>query len=211
MAAHEDLSVVLVKSTLVVTNSWHVLDYNGVIWVFALLVEHGIGLNHIINNVRLGDLLRTELLLGAKILAIVVSKMIVAGNGGKLDTSTDQEVNKGRFHLGLARLEVVPSNESIVLLGKFDSTWNEGVLGRAVDEWHAFKDTGNRKHSRWCNFFMAVFNGLHEVISSVIDAVNELCKSLSVCSPLDNDLLQRVFGFKITMLLSAGVSLKSIV
>ena len=80
MTSHEDLGVVLVQSTLVVTNSWHVLDDNCMVWVLARGVEHSVGCDHVVNNVGLGDLLGAELLLGAEILAIIVAKVIVAGN-----------------------------------------------------------------------------------------------------------------------------------
>jgi len=111
MTSHEDLSIVLIESTLVVGDSWHVLDDDGVIWVLALLVENVVGLNHIIDNVGLGDLLGAELALRAQVLAIVVTEMVVRSDRGQLDTSVDQEINKGRLHLGLARLEVVTTDE----------------------------------------------------------------------------------------------------
>lgn len=101
VAAHEDLSIVLVQGTFIVSDGWHVLDYDGVIWVFAFLVQHGVGSNHIIDDIGLGDLFRAELLLGAEILAVIVPKMVIACNGCQFDSSIDQEVNKSRFHFGL--------------------------------------------------------------------------------------------------------------
>jgi hypothetical protein len=199
MAAHEDFGIILIESTLVVANCWHVLDDNSVIWVFTLLIKHSVGFNHVINNVGFGDLLGTELLLGAEVLAIVVTQVVVAGDGGELDTGADQEINQSRFHLSLARFEVITANEGIVLLGEFNGTRNKGVLRRAVDEGYTFKDTGNRKDRGWCNLLVAIFNSLQQVLSSVIDAVNEICETLSVCSPLNNDLFQRVLGFEVTI------------
>jgi hypothetical protein len=147
VATHEDLSVVLVKSTLVVTDSRHVLDDNGVVGVLTLPVKNSVCSNHVVNNVGLGNLLGAELLLRAEVLAVVVSKVVVASNGSKLDTGTDQEVNQSRLHLGLSRLEVITANESVVLLSKLDSTRDKGVLGRAVDERSILKDTGNSENS----------------------------------------------------------------
>jgi hypothetical protein len=147
VATHEDLGVVLVKSTLVVTNSRHVLDDNGMVGVLTLLVKNSVCSNHVVNNVGLGNLLGAELLLRAEVLAVVVSKVVVARNGSKLDTSTDQEVNQSGLHLGLSRLEVITANESVVLLSKLDSTRDKGVLGRAVDERSILKDTGNSENS----------------------------------------------------------------
>lgn len=53
MSTHEDLSVVLVQSTLVVSDSRHVLDDNAVVGVLALLVQDRVSLNHVINNIGL--------------------------------------------------------------------------------------------------------------------------------------------------------------
>jgi hypothetical protein len=183
MATEEDLSIVLIQSTLVVTNSWHVLNDNGVIRVFAFLVENSVGFDHVVDNVRLGNLLGTELLLGTQVLSIIVSEVVVAGNGSEPDTSVDQEVNEGGLHLGLARLEVITTNERIVLLGKVNGTWNKGVLGRSVDEWNAFQNTGDSKHGGWRDLLVTILDSLEEVVSGVIDAGNEVSETLGVGSP----------------------------
>jgi hypothetical protein len=88
VAAHEDLGIILVKSTLIISNSGHVLDDNSVVGVLALLVEDRVSLNHVIDDIGLGDLLRAELLLRAQVLAIVVAKVVVAGNRGQLDSKS---------------------------------------------------------------------------------------------------------------------------
>lgn len=194
---HENFGVVLVQSTLVVTNSWHVLDDNGVVGVFSLLVEHRVGLNHVINDVGLGDLLGAELLLGAQVLAIVVTEMVVAGNGGQLDTGVDQEVNQSRLHLGLARLEVIATNEGVVLLSELDSAWNKGVLRRAVDEWHLLKDTGNSEDGGRRDFLVTVLDGLQEVLSGIIDTLDDVGVTLGVGSPEDNDLVKSILGLEL--------------
>ena len=93
MSSHEDLRIVLIQSTLVVTNGWHILDDYCVIRMLALLVKDRVGFNHVIDNVGFGDLLGAELLLGAEVLSVIIPKMVVAGNGGEFDTSTDQEVD----------------------------------------------------------------------------------------------------------------------
>ena len=51
MTTHEDLSIILVQSTLVVANSRHILDNDGMVRVLVLLVKDGIGFDHIINNI----------------------------------------------------------------------------------------------------------------------------------------------------------------
>ena len=89
MTSHEDLSVVLIESSLVVSNSWHVLDNYGVVGMLAFLVKNSVCSDHVIDDVGLGNLLGAELLVRAKILAIVVAKVIIASNGCELDTSAD--------------------------------------------------------------------------------------------------------------------------
>ena len=50
--------------------------------------------------------------------------------------------HQNTLQLGLAGLEVIATDEHIVLNGKVDETWHEGVLGGAVDEGHALQHTG---------------------------------------------------------------------
>lgn len=134
MATHKDLRIVFIQGTLVITNSRHVLDNNRVVGVFVLLVQNLVGRHHIVHYVGLGDLLGAELLLGAQILAVVVAQMVIASDGSELDASVDQEVNESRFHLGLARLEVITTNESALFLCKVNRTGNKGVLRGTVNE-----------------------------------------------------------------------------
>jgi hypothetical protein len=197
MTSHENLSVVLIQSTLVVTNSWHVLDDDSVIRMLALLVENRVGFNHVIHDVGLGDFLGAELLLGAEVLSIIVAEMVIAGNGSELDTSTDQEIDQCRLHLGLTRLEVIATNEGIVLLGKFNSTGNKGVLGGAVDEGNALENTSHSKDSGWGDFLVTVLDSVHKVRSSIIDTRDEISKTLSVGCPLNNDLVEVVRGLEV--------------
>ena len=198
VTTHEDLGIVLIQSTLVVSDGRHVLDDDGVVRVFALLVEYSVCLNHVVNDVRLGDLLGAELLLGAQVLTIVVAKMVIGGNGSQLNTGADQEVDESRLHLGLARLEVVATNEGVVLLSELNAASDKCVLWRAVDEWSTLKDRGNRKNGGRSDLGVTILDGLHEVIGSVVDARNELSESLSVCGPLNDDLVQAVLGLEVT-------------
>jgi hypothetical protein len=197
MTSHEDLSVVLIQSTLVVTNSRHVLDDDSVIRMLAFLVENRVGFNHVIYDIGLGDFLGAKLLLGAKVLPIVVAKMVVAGNRREFDTSANQEIDQCRLHLGLTRLEIITTDESIVLLSKFNSTRNKCILRGAVDEGNTLEDTSHSKDCGWCDFLVTVLNCLHEVLRSVIDTRDEICETLSVGSPLNNDLLQVIRGLEL--------------
>ena len=198
MASHKDLSVVLVQSTLIITDSRHVLDHDGVIRMLAFLVKNRVGFDHVINDVGLGDLLGAELLLGAEILSVVVAEMVVAGNGGELDTSADQEIDQCRLHLGLTRLEIITTNEGVVLLSKLNSTGNEGVLWGAIDESNTLKDTSHSEDSGWSHLLVTVFDCFHKILGSVVDARNEISKTLSVGSPLNNDGVQVIGSLEVT-------------
>jgi hypothetical protein len=199
VTSHEYLSIVLIQSTLVVTDSRHILDNDSVVRMLALLVENRVGFNHVINNVGLGDFLGAELLLRAEILSIVVTEMIVAGNGSELDTSADQEVDQCRLHLGLTRLEIITSNECIVLLGKFNSTRNKCVLWGTVDKGNTLKNTSYGEDSGGGNLLVTVLDCLHEILGSVIDTRDKISKTLSVGSPLNNDLVQVVRGLEVAV------------
>jgi hypothetical protein len=197
VAAHEDLCVVLVQGTLVVSDSWHVLDDDAVIWVLALLVENVVGSDHIVDNIRLGDLLGAELLLGAQVLAVIVAEMVVAGNGGELDTGVDEKVNESRLHLSLARLEVVTADEGIVLLSQLNGTWNEGVLGRSIDERNLLKNASNSEDGGRRNFLVATLDGSNEIVSTVVDTIDKFRETLGVGSPLNDDLLEVVLSLEV--------------
>jgi hypothetical protein len=86
-----------------------------------------------------------------------------------------------------------------VLLSKLNRTGNEGVLGRAVDEWNTLKDRGDREDSRGSDLFMAGLNGLEEVVGSVVDALEELGEALGVGSPLYDNLVEVVGSLEITI------------
>lgn len=193
----EDLGVVLIKSTLVIADCGHVLDDDSVVGVLAFLVQDSVGSNHIIDNVRLGNLLRTELLLRAEVLAIIVAEVVVAGNGGKLDACIDEEVNKSRLHLRLAGFEVITTNEGVVLLSKLNGTRDEGILRRAVDERNILQNTGNGEHGRGSHFLVAILDSLQEIVGSVVNAGQDIGKALGIGSPLNDDLVETVCSLEV--------------
>jgi hypothetical protein len=84
-----------------------------------------------------------------------------------------QKVHEGRLHLGLARLEVVATNESIIPLDKINSTGDEGVLGRAIDERSTLEDRGNSEDGGGGNLLVALLDRLEKVLSSVVNAVDQ--------------------------------------
>lgn len=64
-----------------------------------------------------------------------------------LKTGADQEVHQDRLQLGLARFEVIPSNENLSLDSQLDDPRDESVLRGPVDVGAAFQDAG---HSKQC-------------------------------------------------------------
>jgi len=202
VATQEDLAVVLIHGTLRVADGRDVLDDDDVVGVFAGLVEDGVGLDHVVDDVALGDLLGAELALRAQVLAVVVAEMVVRGNRGQLDASVDEEVNQGRLHLGLAGLEVVAANEGAVALGQLDAAGHEGVLRRAVDERDALQDGGDGKDGRGRDLLVAVLDGVQEVVSGVVDALNDAGIALSVGGPQNNDLVETVGGLEVADVLA---------
>lgn len=198
MAAHEDLGIVLVKGTLIVTDCWHVLDDHSVVRMLSGLVQDSICFDHVIHDIGLGDLLGAELFLGAQVHAVIVAEMVVASNGGEFDTSVDHEVNQSRLHLSLTGLEVIATNESAMLLSKLNGTRNKGVLWGAVDEGCFLEDTSNGKDSRWGDFLVARFDSFHEVVSGVIHALDYVGVTLGIGGPLNNDLVKAMGLFEFT-------------
>lgn len=69
--------------------------------------------------------------------------------------------------------------------------------GRTIDEGCVLKNTSNCKDSRWRDFLVSSFNSLHKVISSVVDAFNDIGVTLSVGSPLYNDLVKPISFFEV--------------
>lgn len=84
-----------------------------------------------------------------------------------------------------------------MLLGQFDGPRDECVLRGTIDEWCILKDTGNRKDCGGRYFFMAGFDGLHQVVCRVINPGNEVCIAFGVRSPLDDDFIQAMGSLEI--------------
>ena len=202
VTSHEDLGVILVESALVVAHGWHILDYYTVVWMLSLLVENVVGLDHIVYHVGFGNLLRAKLLVAAQIHAIIIAKVVVARNRGELDASVDHEVHERRFHLCLSGFKIITTDEGVMLLGKFNSTRHKSVLGGAVDERGVFKDTSNSENGRWGNFLVTRLDSLHQVVGSIIDTLKNVCVTLRVGSPLNNDFIKAVSLLEISVPIS---------
>ena len=208
MTAHENLRIVFVESAFVVSDGWHVFDDYTVIWMLARLVEYSVGFDHIINNIRLGNLLGAKLLLRTQIHTVIVAQMVITCNRGEFQPSINHEVDECRLHLGLARFEIITSNECVVLLGELDNAWNKGVLRRAIDERSILENASYCKHSRRRNFLMATLNGVHEISLRVVHTFDDLCVTLGIRSPLNNYLVEPICRLEVTALLLADRKLE---
>lgn len=156
-ATHAKFAGVIVHSNLLITHSRLVLDDDTVVRVFAFvgfiicsfltsncgLVEKMVGSTTVVDDGRFGNLLRLELTLRAQVVAIVVTQVVVTGDRERLDTGIDKEFSKDGLDFGLTSLEIVTTDESLVLLSKLDATRNEGVLRSTVDIRSILKDAGN--------------------------------------------------------------------
>ena len=100
-------------------------------------IQDAVGGHHVIDNIALADLLATECLGRRQVHAIVVAEVVVAHNGSGLDASAHQEVDKHALHFGLARLEVIASNEDLLLDRKLNESRNKGILWCSIDEGHS--------------------------------------------------------------------------
>jgi len=140
-AVHEDAAGVLVEGALRVLHEGYVLDDNLVVdVVVAFGVQNRVGLDGIVENAGLGNLLGLEALVFLKVLAVVVTEMVVGDNGGESDTGADEEVRHHGLEPGLAGLEVRTAEEGSFLLGVLDDTWVECVLWRTVQVKHTLLD-----------------------------------------------------------------------
>jgi hypothetical protein len=133
-----------------------------------------------------------------QVLAVVVAKVVVRRDRGQFDAGADHKVDEGGLHLGLAGLEVVAADEGFVLLGQLDAAGDEGVLGGAVDEGGVFEDAGDGEDGAGRDFFVAGFDGFHQVGGGVVDAGDEIGVALGVGGPEDDDFVQAVGGLEVS-------------
>ena len=203
--AAENLRVVLVDSTLGVTNSRDVLDHNNVIRVLALrllrtlggtsvgwLIQEMVGGDHVVDDTALADLLALELTLSGQVVTVVVTKMVVRGDGQRLDTSVDEEFGKDRLQLSLASLEIVTADEGLLALGKLDDTRDEGVLRSTVDEGLALKDRRDSEKGGRRDLGVRRLDRGKDIVSGVVHARNDVAVTFGVGSPEDDDTIETV-------------------
>jgi len=189
---HEDLRGVLIHSTLAITDIRHVLDDDAVIGLLTRLVEDAVALNDIIDNAGLGDLLGAELGRRAQVLTIVVAKVVVRDDRGDLETSTDEEIGEDTLDLSLTALEIITSNVDAITLSKLDDTRDEGVLRRTVDEAALLEDGSDGEHGGRSDLLLVAIDGGKKLISSLVETITNVSKTLGGGSPEDDDLLEGV-------------------
>jgi len=124
--------------------------------------------------------------------AVIVTEMVVRGDGEGLDTSVDEELGEDRLELGLAGLQVITTDERLLALSELDDTGNEGVLGSTVDEGLVLEDGSNSKEGGRRNLGVRSLDGVEEVIGGVVNTRDDVAVALSVGGPEDNDTVQAV-------------------
>lgn len=204
-ATAEDLRVILVDGPLGVADGGNVLDNYNVVWMLALTLGTGlrsleqqpVRVDHVIHDAALADLLAPELPLRRKVMAIVVTKMVVRRDGQRLDTGINEKLSQNRLELGLARLEIVATDERLFMFGELDDTRNEGVLGSTVDERFALENRSDGEDRRRGNFRVRGLDSVEDVLGGVVDAGNEVAVAFGVGSPEDDDTVEAVVLLKL--------------
>ena len=153
-ATHEDLRAVLIHRTLAVGDMRYILDDDTVVGMLAFLVQDPVAVDHVINDVGLGDFFRSEHVGLRKVLAVVVTKVVVRHDRLDLDTRANQKVNQDGLHLGLAGLEVIATNVDLLLFCKLEAARHEATL-----------------------------DGCEKVGSSVVYASLHLSEAFRICNP----------------------------
>jgi len=207
LATEENLRGVLIHGTLAVPDVRHVLDDDAVIRVLARAIQDRIGPHHVVYDVGFRDLLGTEGLRGGEIAAVVVSEMVVADNGDGLETGTNEEIDEDGLELGLTRLEVITTDNDVVLHGKIYKTRDKGVLGGTVDKGDTLENRGDTIEGRGGNLGLIALNGRKEVFGAIIKTGDNLGETLSVGGPEDNNLVDTRGSFEAANLLTDSLDL----
>jgi len=95
-------------------------------------------------------------------------------------------------NLGLSGLEIVSSDEGLLLLGELDESRNTGVLGSSVDEGASLEDRSDGKEGRGRDLVVRLGDGGEKVLRSIVDSRNDLGVPLGVGGPEEDDLVESV-------------------
>lgn len=123
--------------------------------------------------------------------------MVVRGDGERLDTGVDQELGENTLDLGLTRLEVITTDERLVLFGELDAAGNKSVLWGTIDERRTFEDTGNGEQGRRGHLVVGRLDCLEQVLGSVVDTWKDLGVSLSVGGPEDDQVVEIILRLEV--------------
>mmetsp|Transcript_21119 Transcript_21119/g.49874 ORF Transcript_21119/g.49874 Transcript_21119/m.49874 type:complete len:552 (-) Transcript_21119:169-1824(-) len=202
LSPHENLRRVLVHGALRVADVRNVLDDHHVVGVFVFLKEDAVRFHHVVDHVRLGNFLASELRGRAQVLPVVVSQVVVRDDRDGFDPGTDQEIDQDALHLGLSALEIVTGNKDLLLTGQVDDTGNKGVLRGTVDEGAALQNGGDRKNGGRADLGLVALDGVQDVFRGVVDSLLDARKALRVGGPQQDDLVEFVLGLEIRNVLS---------
>lgn len=98
----------------------------------------------------------------------------------------------------MTRLEIVSTDEGLMLLGELDGTGDKGVLRSTVDISTTFEDGSHGKDGGGSDFVVGRLDGSEEVLGSVVDSGDDLGVSFSVGGPEDDDIVELVVGLEVS-------------
>ena len=159
---------------------------------FGSLEKKAVGVNHVIDNAALADLLTLELPLSRQVTTIVVSKMVIRSNGKWLNTGVDKKLGKNGLELSLAGLEIVATDKGFMTFSEFDGTRNKGVLGSTINERLVFEDGSNSEESGRGNLRVGILDCIQEVIRGIIDTGDDVAVTLGISGPEDNNTIETI-------------------
>src|SRR5271168_2164489 len=122
--------------------------------------------------------------------------MIVADDTQGTNAGFNQELSEDTLDLCLTRLEIVTTDERLVLLSEFNTSRNKSILRSTIDERNTVKNTTDGENGRGSNFRMTLLYTLKKVISSIIDTRNDVCITFRIGSPNNDNFVQTMFSFE---------------
>lgn len=166
-SVHEDLAGVFVESALRILHERHVLNDDFVInFLFALGIKDLVGCNGVIEHTGLRDLLRLEALVLLKVLAVVVTEMVVGDTTRQTNTGANQEVTHDSLEAGLTTLEVATGDEATLLGSVSNDGGHKRVLGRAIQVKDLLLNSGDGVQDRRRKVTVLI-DGSHELSGSL--------------------------------------------
>ena len=160
-------------------------------------IEQMVGGDHIIDDIRFADLLGSELLWRAEILAVIISEMIVGHDRCRFDARADEEIHQDGFHLRLTRFEIITTDENTMTLGELNDTRNQRILRRTIDVRASLKDRRHGENIRRGHFSFTALNATHHLLRRHVESGAHIDKSLGVCRPQHDDGIEFILRFEV--------------